>query len=757
MTAQVSNKQRWQRVKYFFPLQLLILHVQRSFFLLIFWLVLFGFITQSFATKFGVPYLFLAPEYRGEVGLWSFGILGFALGGFIMAFNIYTYVRHAHRFPFLGTLARPFFKLCVNNSIIPLAFVGLYMYSSASFLKVSELKSNLEVFWDMLAFLSGNVLFILIAFLYFFPTNKNIYKITGQSEEEIEKTLKKRNISLRRNYRWYLGGRHDVKWRVDTYLVNPFKVALARDSSHYDVETLRKVFYQNHINASLFELIIVAVFVVIGAFQFQPFFVIPAAASAFLVFTAFIMIVSIVTSWLQSWTFPVLVILLLLVNTASVKYDVLNMANPAYGLDYDGKPVAYNLHTIDSLNGNLQRVRQDLAHQELILNRWLDKERKLKGNPGYKPMLVVLNTSGGGQRSTLFTLQCLQVCDSITQGAFFRNTRLMTGSSGGTIGAAYFRELYLRRDTLPRSLYSKYYLENASKDLLNRILFTLATNDVFVRFRHKEIAGKRYVLDRAMTFEDQLNRNTEFVLNKRVNDYDEVVYRSEVPMMVLTPSVVNDGRRLLISSQPISYLCYDYPDVRQQLNLSSENIEFSRLFAAQDAHELLLTSALRMNSTFPYVLPYASLPTEPTIQVMDAGLRDNFGSKVTAQYLYSFKNWIEKNTRGILILQIRDVEKYFEPTGTDQSILDKLINPIGSFYGNFFNDQDYNMDQLMRMTSNAIKVPVHQVPLEIMRFPEQNISLSWHLTALEKERVLQSLEYEKNQESLERIKTLLAD
>ena len=757
MTAKLTRRQRARRFLYFFPLQLLFLHIRRSPFLLLFWFILFGFITQSFATKFGIPYLFLAPEYHGEVGIWSFGILGFALGGFIMAFNIYSYISHAHRFEFLGTLARPFFKFCVNNSIIPIAFVVVYLFYSADFLKTAELKSNAEIARDLFAFLAGNALFIIIAFLYFFPTNKNIFKITGQSESEIEQTVKRRASAFRKKQSIQFNREKDVKWRVDTYLVHPFKIALARDSSHYDYATLKKVFYQNHVNASFFELLVVAAFVIVGTFQFNTYFVIPAAASACLVFTAVIMLVSITMSWLKGWTFPVLIILFAVVNSLTAKYDILNMSNPAYGLDYSVPPVPYTQNTIDSLSSDLLKVRQDKAYHENILNRWLDGERKLKGDPTYKPKMVFVNTSGGGQRSTLFTVQCLQYADSITEGAFFRNTRLITGSSGGTVGAAYYRELYLRRDSLAHGLYSRKYLDKAAKDILNRILYTFATNDIFVRFRYRDLAGHRYVLDRAMTFEEQLNQNTDFILDKTVSDYEKDVYSGAVPMMVLTPSIVNDGRRMLISSQPISYLTYEYPDIKQQLNLATENIEFNRMFARHGAEDLLLTSALRMSSTFPYILPNAILPTEPPIEVMDAGLRDNFGTKVTAQYMISFKSWIEKNTSGIVILQVRDVEKHFEPKGSNTTILGKLVDPIGSFYGNYFNGQDYNMDQLMRMTSNSINVPIHQVPFEIMRYPDENIALSWHLTALEKQRVLQSMDFENNKRSLERIRELLSD
>lgn len=757
MTAEFSKKRRLERFFYFFPLQLLLLHIRRSPFLLLFWFILFGFVTQSFATKFGIPYLFLAPEYLGEVGPWSFAILGFALGGFIMAFNIYSYISHGHRFAFLGTLARPFFKFCVNNSLIPLIFVAVYLYHSAVFLHTAELKSPGEIALDLGAFLTGNVLFIVIAFLYFFPTNKNIFKITGQTESEIEQAIRKRASAFRKKQSIRLRDPSQKKLRTDTYLVHPFKVALARNADHYDHATLQKVFYQNHVNASFFELIIISAFVVVGAFQFNAAFVIPAAASACLVLTAVIMLVSIVMSWLKGWTWPALIVLFVIVNSLSGKYDVLNMTNPAYGLDYSEPPVSYTVKTIDSLSSDLMKVRQDLAYHENILNRWLDRERKRTGNPNFKPKMVFVNTSGGGQRSTLFTVQCLQYADSITDGTFFRNTRLISGSSGGTVGAAYFRELYLRRDSLEHSLYSPRYLDKAAKDILNRILYTLATNDIFIRFRHREVAGHRYVLDRAMTFEEQFNQNTDFVLDKTVAAYEKDVYRGAIPMMVLTPSIVNDGRRLLISSQPISFLTYEYPDIREQLNLATENIEFNRMFVRHGADDLLMTSALRMSSTFPYILPNATLPTDPPIEVMDAGLRDNFGTKITAQYLIAFKSWIEKNTSGIVVLQIRDVEKHFEPKGGRSTLLDKVTDPIGSFYGNYFNDQDYNMDQLMRMTSNSIKVPIHQVPLEIMRYPDENIALSWHLTALEKQRVIQSMTFDNNKRSLERIRELLRD
>lgn len=757
MVAQVSNKQRLNRFLYFFPFQLVSLHLKRNHFLLLFWLILFAFTTRIFANKFGIPDLFLAPEYRGEVGIWSYGILGFALGGFIMAFNIYSYIIHSKRFPFLGTLNRPFLKFCINNFIIPLSFIITYIYCSSRFLRTTELMSYETIALNMLAFVVGNILYVLIAVLYFFPTNKNIYSITGHTVEEFETLLTKRKKNgLHRSHTYHFN-RGRSKWHVETYLTNPLKINLARESDHYDRETLRKVFYQNHVNASLFEVLIIVSFFLIGAFQFNDFFVIPAAASACLVFTVVLMVISITMSWLKGWTLSVLILLILAFNFASGKWDIFNMENPAYGLNYNVEPIPYTLTTLDSLSNNQKIIDRDIALQEKVLDNWLLAQRKKRNDRTYKPKIVIVNTSGGGLRSSLWTMRSLQYCDSMLQGRLSENTRLISGSSGGTIGAAYYRDLYLHRNTIDPGIYSEAYLDNISKDILNRVMFTLATNDIFIRFRKREIAGHEYVLDRGMTFEDQLNQNTGFVFNKTVKSYASAVFEARIPMMVLAPSIVNDGRRMLISSQPISYLCNEDGSAVPESEIPSENIEFMRMFANHDADQLLLSSALRMNSTFPYILPYPSLPTDPSIEVMDAGLRDNFGTKITSKYIFTFKNWIEKNTSGIILLQIRDTEKNVEPHIEHSTILDKLSNPIGSFYGNYFNDQDYNMDQILDLTSNGIDVPIYHIPLEIRNNPGEHIALSWHLTGLEKLKVTNAIEMPWNQAALKRLDTLLSE
>ncbi len=67
---------------------------------------------------FGANALFLAPEYYDNVTAFSTAIIGFAVGIFIMSWNITTFILHTKQIKFLATTAQPFLKYCINNAII---------------------------------------------------------------------------------------------------------------------------------------------------------------------------------------------------------------------------------------------------------------------------------------------------------------------------------------------------------------------------------------------------------------------------------------------------------------------------------------------------------------------------------------------------------------------------------------------------------------------------------------------------------------
>src|SRR4051812_43338420 len=97
-----------KRFFYSFPIQLVIVLMKANQILLLYWVILFGWIAGGLGKGYGFPFLFLDPEYMGNVGFRSFFLMGFTSGCFIMVFNISSYIINGSRFPFIATLARPF-------------------------------------------------------------------------------------------------------------------------------------------------------------------------------------------------------------------------------------------------------------------------------------------------------------------------------------------------------------------------------------------------------------------------------------------------------------------------------------------------------------------------------------------------------------------------------------------------------------------------------------------------------------------------
>ncbi|MBK7855590.1 MAG: hypothetical protein IPJ79_12425 [Bacteroidetes bacterium] len=247
--------------------------------LLIYWLLLIGFVTSIIGNRFGIPYLFLDAEYMGTVGFISFFITGLAFGIFYMAFNITSYMLNSFRFPFLASLYKTFEKYSLNNSVIPAVFYLVYVICVIRFQMFYQLKSFLESLYCVAGLISGTSIVVFLTIKYFRHTNKDIYKLFGVASAEDE-SKRVRKISPIRDSELRKADRKI--WRVDTYLVFPFKQKIVRSTSHYKSFMLESVFRQNHINAAVLEMIIFITFILLGLFRDYAIFRIPASASVLL-------------------------------------------------------------------------------------------------------------------------------------------------------------------------------------------------------------------------------------------------------------------------------------------------------------------------------------------------------------------------------------------------------------------------------------------------------------------------------------------
>jgi hypothetical protein len=751
MNATKTTVRKRSRVIYFFPLQLLLLLIKKNHFLLFIWVFFFGIITGGIGKSIGVPQQFLVPEYMGKTGWLSFAILGFSVGGFISGFNLYTYIMHGYRFPFIATLSKPFHKFCINNFLMPGLFLLTYVYVSARFQIERELISPLAVVSNLLSFFLALALFQTLSYLYFMYTNKDAQAFgKGRKRREVTTESDEDQAAIQHPMLWMSKKIIGKKWHVETYVASFSKISLARDSRHYRKEVLERVFSQNHINASRFELLLFASFLFLGAMSSYEVFIIPAAASTMLFFTMLIMLISALHSWLRGWTLTFVVAFIVLLNLLYGQLRSFRNPTMAYGLNYKTPPAQYDLN---QLIPQREKVERDVLNTIEILEKWKQKVHNITGND--KPKLIILNHSGGGSRSAYWTMRAVSFADSSLDGELLNQTVMITGASGGMVGAAYMRELMLRKAMGEDIDFNDpVYRENIGKDLLNPILMSAATNDWFIRYRRIYDGEYSYTRDRATAFEEQLARNTNNAFNHRLGDYTEPEKQAVIPMMILSPTIVNDGRRLLIASQPVSYLAdaFHANGGKHQL---PEDIEFTALFREHDAMNLQFSSALRMNATFPYVTPMTTLPSDPEIEVFDAGVRDNFGLKTTMQFLYTFRDWINENTSGVVIVQVRDLPKNKDLSDKNNTLLGKFSGPIGGIYGNITKTHDYSSEQSLRYLQKWFGERINLVTFELEQSKEKHITLSWHLTKSEKIQITNSVSDPYFTEELQRLEQLL--
>jgi hypothetical protein len=712
--------------------------------LLILWLILFLTVSGIFMKSFGANTLFLAPEYLGNVNAAGAAITGICTGIFIMSWNITTFILHSGRFRFLATSSKPFLKYCINNAIIPIAFLLLYFIEAVYFDRVKELIPLEHFLFIVGGFLIGFFILIFVSFLYFFSADKRIIRsfqpdLVNFDENKIPETEEEKIII------------DDFGLPVKNYLSTRFKVKKVRSVAHYSQNFLDVIFKRHHFSAMITILLAFVFMIFIAFFLDNNIFQIPAAASILLFFAIMIAVIGALSYFLKSWSLLFMILVFITLNVL-YKYDIIDPRNKAYGLNYskENRP-EYTLESLQSLN-TPEKIESDKKNMVSILNKW-------KQNQGEeKPLMVVLNFSGGGVRSASFSMNVLQELDSITNGTIMKKTMLMTGASGGMLAAAYFRELSrLKTNGAKINLEDKKYLNNISEDLLNPVFSSLIARDLISPSQKFSYGPYRYVKDRGYAFEEKLDHNTKNILDKPIGFYKESEMKAQIPLMILSSTVTRDFKKMLISSQPISFMMQtEYKDSTTKMT-GPDAIDFAALFKNQDPMNLRMLTALRMNATYPYILPSVWLPSKPVIDVMDAGLRDNSGAETSLRFLNVFRDWINENTRGVLVIQIRSRKKgSWEEGYKTGGILDVVTNPFTMMQTNWFRLQDYFQDDEITYLENALDNKLHRVSLMyIPKDPEGEAPLNFHLTAIEKKEVSASLHRENNVQAMKLIQNFL--
>ncbi|MGZ8510436.1 MAG: hypothetical protein ACXWWA_08675 [Chitinophagaceae bacterium] len=736
----------WLRGFYYsFPIQLLFLHFRKYQVLLLFWFILFAVVNGSFMNTFGADSLFLAPEYLDNVNSISAGLVGASIGMFIMSWNISTFILFSKHFKFLAATTNPFLKYCINNSIIPILFILFYFFRAYEFTRYKELISNIEILFLAGGFLSGLIFILAVSFIYFFRADRSILRrMMPQISNPGEYITHLRPVQEN----WHTESLIQCEWYFDS----PLRLRPTRDVRHYTPQFVESLFKRHHFAAILSVFAAFLFLVTIGFFLDSPFFQIPAAASITMFFSILIGVAGAFSYFLQSWSVPYLILLLIALNFF-YKKDWIDPRNKAYGINYQNK-TDRPFYTREGLLElcSPEKVRADRQNMINILENWK------KNQDSARPLLVLLNTSGGGHRSATFTLSMLQQLDSLTQGKIMKKIFLINGASGGMIGATYFRELYLQRQKGKAiNLGDEKYIDDIAGDVLNPVFSSFVARDLIAPAQKFKVNDYSYVKDRGYAFEEKLNMNTRGLLNKQLRDYAADEKAANIPLMFYNSVVTRDSRKLIISTQPVSFMMQGWQDTSRIPVMDPDVIDFASFFAKQDPYNLRIMTALRMNATFPIVLPNVWLPSNPVIDVMDAGLRDNYGQETSLRFLEAFDDWINENTSGVLLIQIRDRSPGgWEYPYMSDDITDHATKPFLLLQHNWFKMMEYFQNDMLSYYSEHPGRTTHKVLFQYASDKEENkAALNFHLSKREQKDIVTSVNSVANAESFEKLKKLL--
>lgn len=281
---------------------------------------------------------------------------------------------------------------------------------------------------------------------------------------------------------------------------------------------------------------------------------------------------------------------------------------------------------------------EGLLDDREVLDRWLAARTAEAGRAGAKPKLVVVAVSGGGIAAAVWTALNLVRLEEQVPG-FPRNVRLITGASGGMLGAAYYTATLTDGGGLTRADRTR-IVDDLARDSLTPVLTRLIRHDL-----PSIVIPGRVTRDRGRELERTWEENTGGTIRSPLARPFRELARGEAegwrPSLIVSPMLVEEGGPMLISNLDLGY---------------TRAVEFFKLFPAArfpGAVALKVSTAVRMNAAFPFVSPATNLPTVPPRRVVDAGYFDNYGIVLAAAWIDHNRDWLAEHTSGVALVQIR--------------------------------------------------------------------------------------------------------
>lgn len=396
------------------------------------------------------------------------------------------------------------------------------------------------------------------------------------------------------------------------------------------------------------------------------------------------------------------------------------------------------LFTHQEIEANIQQAKAapEGLQTAAVLEAWQADVPK-RGDGQRRQRLVVLSTSGGAIRSATWTTRVFVQLDQSMPG-FHRHVRLITGASGGMVGAAYcVAELADVEEGLARPIGERgdELFEHISADSLRDAARWYVLRDV-PQSVLRPVLGRVGTInhDRGMAMEGRWRTSTDGKLGTTFGRLRPLEAQGRVPSLLFSPMIVEDGRRLLLSNLDVADLVA--VQVGEDLPPALTAWEFSACFPRQLA-DVQLSAAARMSASFPFISPAGQLPTDPPVRVVDAAYYDNYGVNLATTWLW--KHLDQVKDMEVILVQVRGTLES-EARGSRAIALQAskglkftgVTTPAEGLATANLTVAGYNNDERLAALREHMRergIPLHVITFD---FPGPS-TLSWHLSVHEKE------------------------
>ena len=411
----------------------------------------------------------------------------------------------------------------------------------------------------------------------------------------------------------------------------------------------------------------------------------------------------------------------------SFRFEKLNYSSVEQDDPFSSKTTfQYNPLASDSVDSPASKAQ--LIPNKTALEAW-----KAQCVGETRPKMVLVCTSGGATRSAYWTATVLErIGQEIEKAArpekpndpkfdFHRHVRIITGASGGMVGASYYVN-WLKKQVEARKEGDGTAKPISKSKLVDTVpIYSLMKVARFLALRESVLAISRRLVRQFGAFPDRGRALEQDWVDIRYpfSSLKPLEEKGEIPSLIFSPMTVEDGRRLLISNLDLSIpsALQETSEAKEEAEsrrlplsftrgsvltpgkqadqvspMSMTGIEYYKVFpvtkipGANEStidNELMLSTAARMSATFPYVSPAVNLPTVPPLRVVDAGYYDNYGVDIAAAWVFANREWLLANTSGVLILQIRDAlsrKDRFDYNPEPDGIYERLFRGV-QFFG----------------------------------------------------------------------------